>query len=148
MSTFANPSLSVNTTPSRRIVRAALTALTLLALSFGAGQAALAAAPGPDEVKPAAEGVVNINTATPDQLGYLPGIGPAKAQRIVEYRAKRPFARPVELARVRGIGLKTVRKLQPWLTVKGQTTLEAPVGGKKKKARGDKPRTAKAPGHG
>jgi competence protein ComEA len=73
-------------------------------------------------------GVLNLNSATVDQLCWLPNIGPGKAARIVSHRERRPFKRVVELARVKGIGLKTVRKLRPWLTVGGPTTLTGPVG--------------------
>lgn len=77
--------------------------------------------------------VININTATPDQLQLLPGIGKAKAERIVAYRAKRKFKRPYELIRVRGIGHKTFRRLKSWLRVSGPTTLsKRPVTSKKK----------------
>ncbi len=70
-----------------------------------------------------AEGVVNINTASPAQLGLLPGIGAAKARRIVAYRAKRKFKATHELVRVRGIGRRTYRRLKPYLTLTGPTTL-------------------------
>jgi comEA protein len=69
-------------------------------------------------------GVLNINTASEDQLQMLPGIGPAKAERVVAYRTKRgKFQRVRDLRRVKGIGYKTVKKLEPHLTVKGPTTL-------------------------
>jgi comEA protein len=68
------------------------------------------------------EGLVNINTATLVELQLLSGVGPAKAQRIVEYREKHPFRTVEELGRVKGIGPKTVRKLRLFLTVRGPTT--------------------------
>jgi competence protein ComEA len=68
-------------------------------------------------------GVVNINDAPTEKLVLLPAIGPARAARIVRYRKKRRFKRTIELARVRGIGLRTVRRLKPYLSVKGATTL-------------------------
>ena len=72
--------------------------------------------------RPALEGLVNINTATTQELQLLPGIGPAKAQRVIDYRSGHPFRTIEELARVKGIGPKTVRKLRPHLTVRGATT--------------------------
>ena len=68
-------------------------------------------------------GVVNINTAGPDHLRLLPGIGPAKAQRIVAYRTRRQFKQTYEIIRVRGIGRRTYRHLRRYLSIKGATTL-------------------------
>ncbi len=73
--------------------------------------------------KPAIAGVININTATATQLQKLPGIGPSKARRIVQYRAKRgPFRRIRDLRRVKGIGRKTLQRMGKHLSVKGPTT--------------------------
>ncbi len=66
--------------------------------------------------------VVNINTAVVDQLTLLPGIGVAKAGRIIAYRKRRKFKRTIELVRVRGIGRKTFRKLRAFLSTSGATT--------------------------
>ena len=70
-------------------------------------------------------GVVNINTASMQQLELLPGIGPSRASRIVSFRSVKPFKRVRELARVKGIGRKTVRRLKVYLTVQGPTTLSS-----------------------
>lgn len=57
--------------------------------------------------------MVNINTADADGLTKLKGIGPAMAQRIVEYREENgPFQSPEELQRVKGIGRVKFAKLQ------------------------------------
>jgi competence protein ComEA len=59
---------------------------------------------------------VNLNTATVEQLLTLPGIGPSKAQAIVETRQKiGGFKKLEDLLRVKGIGRKTFRKLEPML---------------------------------
>jgi competence ComEA-like helix-hairpin-helix protein len=79
-------------------------------------------------------GLVNINEAPVKQLALLPGIGIKKATRIVTYRGKHKFKRTVELARVKGIGLKTVRKLKSFLRVQGPSTLRR-VGGAPKARR-------------
>ncbi len=49
---------------------------------------------------------INVNTATVEQIAdALYGIGPHKAQAIVDYREKHgKFKSPAELARVKGIG--------------------------------------------
>jgi len=64
-------------------------------------------------------GLVNINSATVEELCTLPGIGPVTAERIVAYRAERGrFASVDELEQVKGIGPKKLAKLRPLVTVK------------------------------
>ena len=70
------------------------------------------------------EGVVNINTASHEQLELLPGIGPGKSKAIVAYRVKKAFKDPRHLVRVKGIGRKTLNRIMPFLVVKGATTLK------------------------
>ncbi|MCK9490126.1 MAG: ComEA family DNA-binding protein [Xanthomonadales bacterium] len=54
---------------------------------------------------------VNINYADAEQLAQLHGVGPAKAEAIVEYReANGPFLQVEDLAKVKGIGLATVER--------------------------------------
>ena len=55
--------------------------------------------------KPLPDGMVNINTADEKELDKLPGVGPAMAKRIVEYRTENgAFQAPEEIKRVKGIG--------------------------------------------
>lgn len=71
---------------------------------------------------------VNVNTASVQELQLLPRVGPAIAQRIVEFRnANGPFKTPEELIRVKGIGEKTFANLQPYVAVSGTTTLKEKV---------------------
>lgn len=63
--------------------------------------------------------VVNVNTATLADLEALPRIGPVLAERIFVYRENNgPFARIEDLARVKGIGAKTIERLRPYVSVK------------------------------
>lgn len=64
-------------------------------------------------------GKININTAPADELDLLPGIGPSKAQAIIDYRKKNgPFNSIAEIQNVSGIGPKTFEKLRDLITVK------------------------------
>ncbi|HID64485.1 MAG TPA: competence protein ComEA [Anaerolineae bacterium] len=63
-------------------------------------------------------GKVNINTATAEELGTLPGIGPTKAQSIIDYRtANGPFQSIEDIKNVRGIGDATFEKLKDKISV-------------------------------
>jgi len=73
-------------------------------------------------------GQVNVNTASVQELQRLPRVGPALAQRIVDFRAANgPFKTPDELTRVKGIGEKSIVNLKPYVTVNGPTTLAEKV---------------------
>jgi competence protein ComEA len=67
---------------------------------------AVASSGGAAAAAPAAPGVpLNLNTATPEQLDELDGIGPTTAQHIIEYReAHNGFGSVDELDQVPGIG--------------------------------------------
>lgn len=63
---------------------------------------------------------VNINTATPADLDGVKGIGPSKAQAIVDYRSKHgPFKSLDDLKNVKGFGEKSIAKLKGELSVAG-----------------------------
>jgi competence protein ComEA len=76
----------------------------------GAGVAGVAA--------PEAIGPLNLNTATPEQLDELDGIGPGMAQRILDYREEQGgFGSIEELSRVPGIGEKRMAALREAVTL-------------------------------
>jgi len=56
---------------------------------------------------------VNVNQASAQEIAAaLPGIGPAKAKAIVDYRAANgPFKSVQDLTKIKGIGPKTLAKL-------------------------------------
>ena len=63
--------------------------------------------------------VININTATLEQLEALPGVGPVSAQRILDHRAEIGAFKSVEqLVEVKGIGEKSLGKFRDLVTVK------------------------------
>ena len=65
-----------------------------------------------------AEGRVDLNRADAAALQTIPGIGPSKAQRILEYReASGPFAKIEDIKNVSGIGNKTFESIRDYLTV-------------------------------
>lgn len=61
---------------------------------------------------------MNLNEANASQLERLPRIGPKLAERILEYRrAHGPFKQVEDLVKIRGIGDKTLARLEPLLYV-------------------------------
>ncbi|HTR51144.1 MAG TPA: helix-hairpin-helix domain-containing protein [Kofleriaceae bacterium] len=121
----------------------ALGAVALLAAAMGGSWTAASAAPAssvvtsPVAASPPASaakksahkelsGKLNLNTATEDQLMLLPSVGPSKAERVVAWRKKNGgFKRTADLRRVKGFGYKTFKRLEPFLDIKGETTLVA-----------------------
>ncbi len=88
---------------SNNFVKCLIVALTALSLT-------LASAAGQNKL--------DLNTATASQLQELPGIGPALANRIVEFRRENgAFKRIEDLMNVRGIGEKNFEKIRARITV-------------------------------
>ena len=71
--------------------------------------------------------VVDLNSATAEELQTLKGVGPAKAKAIIDHREKNGHFQTVDdLDRVKGFGMKTVEKLRPEITVGGAAAAPAP----------------------
>lgn len=89
------------------------TALLVLLFSFAAAPAMA------EPVLAATKATVNINSASAEELAEaLTGVGPAKAQAIVQYREDHgPFENAADLGNVKGIGPSTLEKNLPQLEV-------------------------------
>jgi len=78
-----------------------------------------AAEASPSEAAPS--GLVDVNSATAEQLDALPGIGPAKAAAIVAYReTEGPFRSKEDLLNVKGIGPSILAKIESAITLGGE----------------------------
>lgn len=66
---------------------------------------------------------INVNVCLESDLILLPGIGPALAKRILEYRSNhaydhnngKAFEKPSDLAKVKGIGIKKTEAILPYI---------------------------------
>jgi competence protein ComEA len=98
-----------------RALQGALCALFVAGATAGAAFAA--------ESGPALDGVVNVNTASVEQLQILPGVGERRAEQIVEMRKERGGFKSVdELTDVKGIGDSMLERLRDHVTLDGKTT--------------------------
>ena len=101
-----------------RSTRALLGGL-IVALAVSLAASAVAAA----DSKPTFTGVVNVNTASSEQLQLLPGIGEARARAIVSMRKQNGGFKSLEqLTEVKGIGDAMLGRLRPHLSLNGKTT--------------------------
>jgi comEA protein len=61
---------------------------------------------------------VDLNTASAEELAQLPGIGPAAARAIVQFREKSgPFQRVDDLLAIRGITQRKLGQIKPYVKV-------------------------------
>lgn len=71
-----------------------------------------------ETVLPETAGLLNINTATVDELCLLPGIGKGTAKKIVDYRKQNGvFIVLEDLLEIKGIGKSTLDKIKDYITV-------------------------------
>ncbi len=85
----------------------------------------LAASPLHAAADVALTGVVNINTATAEELRLLPGIGEARAQAVLALRKQTGGFKSVdELAQVKGIGSTALDRMRPYVRTQGKTTAQ------------------------
>lgn len=62
--------------------------------------------------------LLNINTATAEELQSLSGIGPQMSKKIIQYREENGnFSSVDKLTNVKGLGEKTLEKLKPFISV-------------------------------
>ena len=74
--------------------------------------------PSTSSVGNSSSGMININTAGITELDKLPGIGPALAERIIQYRNDHgAFVKPEDLQKVSGIGAATYEKMASKVSV-------------------------------
>jgi competence protein ComEA len=65
---------------------------------------------------------IDLNRATLEQLETIPGVGPALAQRILDFREEHgPFRRVEDLLKVKGIGEKSFQKMQSYVVVEARS---------------------------
>lgn len=95
----------------RALVPAWLASLGLAAATLAAGDARQL------------QGVVNVNTASVEELQLLPGVGESRARAIVDLRKQRGGLKSLEdLRSVKGIGDAGIERLRPHVAFEGKTT--------------------------
>jgi len=88
-----------------------------LDIPFIEGASPIIATPGPTVAAVTTE-LVNINTASLEELDTLPGVGPTTAQAIIDYREENgPFISPEDIVNVPGIGPVSYERMRDRISV-------------------------------
>jgi competence protein ComEA len=80
------------------------------------GEAGIAAASGSAAAR-ASPGLLDLNTATAQELDALPGIGPVTAQKIIDARAQQPFRKVDDLVTRKIVAASVLAKFRALVTV-------------------------------
>jgi len=103
--------MKIGTKGMRAIVPAMIASLGLALAAFAAAEARQL------------QGVVNVNTASVQELQLLPGVGEARARAIVDLRKQRGGLKSLDdLLGVKGIGESSLERLRPHVAFDGKTT--------------------------
>ena len=108
-----------------RTILTVATVATMFTMAGPVGRAFSEVLPQQSAAQPASATALNLNTATQADLEKLPGVGPAMAKQILDYRQKNNgFKKVEELMNIKGIGEKSFLKLKPLVTVAPAKTQE------------------------
>jgi competence protein ComEA len=92
-----------------------------------------------------AAAVVNINTATKEELTSIKGVGEKRAQEIIDYRKKNGNFKSIDdLEKVPGVGPGLMKRIRSQVTVTGKTSIDKPTD-KDTKGKGTEAKTAETP---
>ena len=120
--TSRSRSTALREAPHAASVHSVLAALAAIA-TLAVGSLAVPSATHAADSSPALSGVVNLNTASTDELQLRPGVGEVRAVAIVSARKDRGgFKQVDDLLDVKGIGPAMLQKLRPFVTLSGKTT--------------------------
>lgn len=90
--------------------------------------------------------VVNINTATKEELTTLKGVGDKRAQEIIDYRKKNGNFKSIDdLEKVPGIGPGLMKQIRSNVTVTGKTSTDKPTKAEPEKSKSPTAKTTEAP---
>jgi len=109
--------------------------LRVATVAFAILFAIAAGLPAAASTRPQLSGVVNINTASAEELQLLPGVGDSRAAAILEARKNQGSFKSIDaLLEVKGIGPAMLERMRPHVALSGRTTAQlepAPKASKK-----------------